>query len=452
MPNYWCGPFFCRASEPIRTLYRTAFNRHIREQDVRHLKFDNFRACCYNSRHDHLPGLYSTEAIEESVMQTLREYSETCPDVFIFLYWGYRSPWWLLHGDVLFEPGLDIEAASPGGAPTLYVRDGVTVGLDQAQWWCHDLPALGKDSLGVWLSDWPWNSSIGSERWQEGFVMDLCRGSLLAQPWSDWDFLTPPERAQLADFITLLRAQPTCFANPRFILGNPWRNEPYGYCCGDGTRLFLALNNCTWDDALLSLDAVPAGYELYRWYPDPAKLEGDNAAIAMRPFAVVLLEAVPAGTVPSIDREFAVQPLPTGFAEPSRTLPLTVSESPDLPPLRLPAEDADVAVEATRTLQVTATLPDSASAGTFALTLELFDSARLLTRQNPGQFFAALAMRDGEPVAAQPVVRESGYPCGWQAWRVPAPAGPARNLTMTVTVAADEDVTIKTHGYFIPQG
>ncbi len=124
----------------------------------------------------------------------LRAYDAECRDVFIYLYWGYRSPWWLLHGDVLFEPGLDIEAASPSGSPTLYARDGVTVGLDQAQWWCHDLPKISKDSLGVWLSDWRWNSCIGTERWEEAFVMDICRGSLLAQPWSDREFLDPVGR------------------------------------------------------------------------------------------------------------------------------------------------------------------------------------------------------------------------------------------------------------------
>ena len=115
------------------------------------------------------------------------------------------------------------------------------------------MPPLGKDSLGVWLSDWGWNSSVGKERWQEGFVMDLSRGSLLAQPWSDFAWLSPPERQQMADFVALLRARPACFGNPRFVLGNPWKEEPYGYSLSDGWRAFLALNNCTWKDAALPL-------------------------------------------------------------------------------------------------------------------------------------------------------------------------------------------------------
>ena len=141
--------------------------------------------------------------------------------MFILLYWGYRSPWWLLHGDTLFDSGIGIEAASPSSQPAAFARDSVTQKLDQAQRHACDVPALGKDSLGVWLSNWAWNSSIGKERWQEGFVMDLCRGSMLAQIWADNDWLSPPEWKQLAEFLALLRAQPKCFGNPRFILGNP---------------------------------------------------------------------------------------------------------------------------------------------------------------------------------------------------------------------------------------
>jgi hypothetical protein len=58
-----------------------------------------------------------------------------------------------------------------------YARDSITQKLDQAQWYSSDVPVLGKDSLGVWLSDWGWNSSVGKERRQEGFVMDICRAS-----------------------------------------------------------------------------------------------------------------------------------------------------------------------------------------------------------------------------------------------------------------------------------
>ncbi len=363
--------WFCRASEPIKTLYREGFLHQIRHNGVRELKFDNLHTVCNNPHHDHLPGLYSTEAIENSVIEFLHDLDKACPDVFPILYWGYRSPWWLLYGNTLFDSGIGIEAASPSSQPAAYARDSVTQKLDQAQRHACDVPALGKDSLGVWLSNWAWNSSIGKEHWQEGLVMDMSRGSLMVQIWADNDWLSPPEWKQLADFIALLRAQPKCFENPHFILGNPMNDEPYGYCCTDGRRAFLALNNCTWQDRLLPLELNPAWgltsstgfqpvksnsagflpvnehgqnehgqdgratstqWDLYRWYPEPARLKGDAAsfgsksAIMLKPFEVVLLEVVPAGERPSLGRSFVEQPIPTAFAESSRNVALKVHD------------------------------------------------------------------------------------------------------------------------------
>ncbi|MFZ1937090.1 MAG: hypothetical protein WCB27_21720 [Thermoguttaceae bacterium] len=331
--------WFCRASEPIKTLYREGFLYQIRHNGVRELKCDNLHTVCNNPRHDHLPGLYSTEAIENSVIEFLHDLDKECPEAFLILYWGYRSPWWLLHGDTLFDSGIGIEAASPSSQPAIYARDSVTQKLDQAQRHACDVPALGKDSLGIWLSDWAWNSSIGKERWQEGFVMDISRGSLMAQIWADNDWLSPPEWKQLADFLALLRAEPKCFENPHFILGNPLKDEPYGYCCTDGRRAFLAMNNCTWQDRSLRLElnlalGLPDGkrWDLYRRYPEPARLVGDaasfgpQAAIMLKPFEVVLVEVVPAGQRPSLGRSFVEQPIPTAFAEASRSIDLKVHD------------------------------------------------------------------------------------------------------------------------------
>jgi len=216
-----------------------------------------------------------------------------------------------------------MEASYPSSVSALYPRDSVTAGLDQAQWYCVDVPRLGERLPGYWLSEWGWNSSIGSERWQEGFVMDMCRGSLLAQPWTRYFLAIAAQREQVADFIALLKERPDCFRNPRFILGNPWKNEPYGYACSNGQRAFIALNNCTWKDVSLTLELNPSwglprarAFHLYRWYPHPAQLtrEGGDfsgqASLALRPFEIVLLEAVPAGQAPSLNRKFITQPNP----------------------------------------------------------------------------------------------------------------------------------------------
>ena len=349
------GGIICRAAEPARSLYTKAFVHHIKVNGVRLLKFDNLgpgcrNPVCNNPKHDHLPGIYSLEAIHNAVIEFLGELDRACPDVFLMLYWGYRSPWWLLHADTYFDSGEHIEAASPTAFPAPHARDSVTQRLDQAQWVCRDTPALGKDSLGVWLSDWPWNSCIGKERWQEGFVMDMGRGSLLGQIWSDTEWLSPPERRQIAEFLALLKARPACFGNSRFILGDPWRAECYGYCCTDGKRGFLAIHNACWQDRTVRLKlnsawGLPAGsrWDVYRWWPDPARLRparaanfGQTASIALRPFQVVLLEVAPAGSKATLGRSFAAVPIPTRFAEPTTVVELVEPPRPATKPAHPP--------------------------------------------------------------------------------------------------------------------
>ncbi|MFA5057731.1 MAG: hypothetical protein WC485_06425, partial [Opitutaceae bacterium] len=48
-------PSFCRATEPIRSMYTEAFLYHLRENGVRLLKFDNIATICTNPNHAHLP-------------------------------------------------------------------------------------------------------------------------------------------------------------------------------------------------------------------------------------------------------------------------------------------------------------------------------------------------------------------------------------------------------------
>ncbi len=460
--------WLCLATDPLKTMFVSAFREHIRKNRLRLLKLDGTSAICYNPTHDHLPGLYSTEAIQNALIDILRQLDQECPELFLMLYWGARSPWWLLHADTLFEPSLQIEAAHPSAAPALYVRDSVTLGLDQAQWWAEDIPPLGKDSLGVWLSAWPWNSSIGKERWQEGFVMDMCRGSLLAQPWSDDGSLSEAERQLMADFIALLKERTDCFRNPRFIVGNPWKPEAYGYACSNGRRAFVALNNYSWSDTSLRLELGPAWglpengqWEIYRWYPDPARLAGEKpafgstASVSLRPYETVLLEVVPTGTPPSLNRSFASKAIPATFAEPSRELSLSITPEADrsLPvPLEQAVNDSARAnLPPKRSLAVRCQVPSSQRGGTVMIALEMRkgDTAALLG--NVGTHFAAQATLDGKPAALEAVLPRATFAAPWQGWRIAiGPADRAQEVELLVSAMIAAEVETVCHGYFIP--
>lgn len=461
--SYGAGdrPAVCRAEEPFKSMFTDAQLRLARNSGVRLFKFDNLIPICYNPSHGHLPGVYSTEAFQSAVIGTLDAIGHEFPDAFLMLYWGYRSPWWLLHGDTLFESGVALEAASPAESPSLFARDSVTVGLDQATDWAVDIPKLGKDSLGVWLSDWGWNSSVGNERWAEGVVMDICRGSLLAQVWTDWNWLTEPERRQFADLVGLLRAQPKCFGNPKPIVGNPWKHEPYGYCCSDGKRAFLAINNCTWSDVQVPLRlngewGLPARktWDVVRWYPSPARLGPAPAkpVLSMRPFDVVLLELVPHGAAPSLDRPLEAAQWPDSLGEKSTVPPVTITGGDPSQADNVARDDSGGGKPPKRVTFAECELPATAAGGLAAITVELRRGSVAAPHGNIGVLFAATAEVDGATAEAKPILGMWTYASPWQGWRVKlGPSRQARKLRLKVTAMLDADVELTWKAHFVPR-
>ena len=327
----------CIAQEPFRSGIIKAYRDHIRNEGVGMCKFDCLSAICNNPAHNHLPCVYSTEAMHNAVLELLRALDGEDHAVFLMLYWGYRSPWWLLDADTVFEPGVFLEAAHPGGTPTLYARDSVTQGLDQAHYYCEDVPAArqgfaGHLALRLVVEQFDRQAALAA-----GFRHGHGPRKSAAADLGRLGLALAARVGRDGHVVQTRQGTTPCFDNSRFILGNPWKNEPYGYCCSDGRRAFFCLNNCTWNDRMLSLQldsawGLPDGvnWDLYRWYPRPAHLIAAESPLAgrvdlaMRPFEVVLLEAVPKGEKPSLDRPFADQPLPRAFSEPSRRLEVKV--------------------------------------------------------------------------------------------------------------------------------
>ncbi len=441
----------CRATEPANRFYIEGFTHQCRSNGVRMVTFDNcswpqsfLDPTCNNPAHDHLPGVYSTEAIQEAIIECYRQLDQVCPDLFIKLFWGYRSPWWLLHADTLFDTGLRIEAASTAPFPALVARDSVTRSLDAARWMTRDLPWLGVDSLGIWLADWGWNNRQRKDHWQQGVIMDLCRGHLLPQLWTDTGYLSAPERRQMAEFIALVKARPDCFRNPRFILGNPWKHEPYGYSCTDGQRAFIAINNGTWETRKFALELSPAwglpprrNWDVYRWYPAPARLTSGPGEMQLElgPFEVVLLEAVPEGLPATLARKWNREPMLQRAAETARTVPLIVK------------------MEGSRRSVLEGMAPATGRGGWFALCVELRkDNEPYLVLLNP-QLLSATG-RSG-PAPFEPVldVRGGFYPCCWQVWRAKLPPRQAEQpFELIVDSGLPDGVRCEWSGHFVPAG
>ena len=417
----------CRSAGPVNRMYIEGLTHQIRANGVRLLKFDGLGIgeqdlTCSNPAHEHLPGVYSVEANHNAQIELLDALDKECPEAFFILYWGHRSPWWLLHGDTIFDVGGRMEMASLDVHPTLYARSSNVRRLDQARRMVKDFPPLGWDTLGVCLSGGRWNNDLGTEHWQEGVLMDICRGGLLLHIWSDNQAVPLADRPQMAEFIRLLKARPACFANPRFI-GDVRTSDVWGYCCTDGRGAMIALDNGSWEDQEVSLAlnsrwGLPnqGPWDLYCWYPDHARLVSHDggpirggASMTLRPFTPVLLEVVPAGEKPALARDWRKQQLPGRPVEAARTLAVAATR----------IEGGKGRGQA---WTIRGEVPASKTGGWLAVTTEFRREGRpaLWTNNKPLSMSGSL---DGAPAQFQAVLPDLLFAAPWQTYRLPV--GPA---------------------------
>ena len=300
----------CLASEPFFSILRNAILHHIRKNNLRFFKLDGGMYYCNSTHHCHLPGKYSVEASYDCLIDIATSARKEAPDVYVMWYWGVRSPFFGLHGDSIFESGLAMEGSGTSWYPTLYYRDSVTLNVDVSTQFAKSVPPLLKDSLGVWLADTRWGNYMGTERWREALVMDLGRGNLLfPQLWGNIYSLSEDDVDFLVYLTSLVKKNERLFLRRRNILGDPWKNEVYGYAnCKDGHGFFF-INNVHFAPrkaelplgSLLGLTAGSATpVTLTSHFPQRkqiARQDGsgfkasDVAEVWLRPFEVLMLEA-----------------------------------------------------------------------------------------------------------------------------------------------------------------
>jgi hypothetical protein len=304
----------CLASEPYFSILRDALLYHIRHDNLRFYKIDESTCYCNSTEHPHLPGKYSTEANFDALIEIARVTRQASPDLYIMWYWGLHSPFFLLYGDSIFDKQLKMEACNTGDHPTLFFRDGVTLVLDQGAQSAKFVPPTCMDSLGVFITDTWLANSMRKERWRENAIMDLGRGNLLfPQIWGDLYSFSDDDVAFLARIQRLAKQNETLFFKQKRILGDPWKNEVYGYAYFEDAHGLIFMNNANFQARPICLKLgetlglkAPAGRKLrlLAHFPGQEELRrngqdlfmsGDTIETWLRPFEVAMWEVLPEG-------------------------------------------------------------------------------------------------------------------------------------------------------------
>jgi hypothetical protein len=249
----------CPASEPYRASVEAGL-RSLFAAGVEMVKLDNFQGYCQNPNHEHLPGVHATEAASAALFDMFGRLGAEFPDVHFVLYWGFRSPWWLLVASTLFDPGFHVEAAHPSAGAALTLRRSTLQAVNRATVVRRDVPAYCKDSLGVWLSTWKWNSGQAHGDWRAAFTFDLTRANAMPQLWPGEDDLPPADVGWLAEVLSYVRAHPDLFLDFDQV-GSPFGRQAYGFLVSDGDDALLSVHNPTWTDLELVLPASLASLQ-----------------------------------------------------------------------------------------------------------------------------------------------------------------------------------------------
>jgi hypothetical protein len=314
----------CVASEPYFTILKDAILHHVTTNQVALIKLDNSSYYCNSTQHEHLPGKYSTEEHFNRLVRIARAARDANPNLFLIWYWGAYSPFFALHGDVIFDIRLSMEACSTGDYPALFFRDAVTQALDQGTHHAKWVPRMCHDSLGVWLANNWWGNYMETERWQEALIMDLARGNLLfPQIWSDLYNLEEHDIDWLARIQRVVKENESVFRKRCNPLGDPWKDEVYGYSFFDGGHGFVFLNNMSFEARKykLSLERQqPVRLRLH--HPVEAMLTpaGGPVEIELMPFEVMMIEVGGAAEAGLASRALTLPPV-FSYHVPVRPMP-----------------------------------------------------------------------------------------------------------------------------------
>jgi hypothetical protein len=273
--------------------------------------------------------------------------------------------------------------------------------------------------------------------------------SMLLHIWSDNDGIAVNDRPQMAEFINLLKASPDCFRNPHSI-GNPFKDNWWGYCCSNGKKAMIAIDNGSWDDQVVTLELNSAWglpddveWDIYCWYPEHTKFKPSNSTsfgakeqIAIRPFTAILLEVVPTGHKPSLKiNNWKEVPIPIKFSENSGKIEIASV-------INKTEKGSDFSVKGR--------LPSVKGKGWLAVATEFIKAGKPFQSMNnrPVSMKGSLG---GKSVEFEAALNNPLFPAPWQTYRLLiTEESSGKEFQLDCITELGKEVEIVTNAHFIP--
>ncbi len=235
---------FCIAGPTYHEWFRDRMLTFIREHDVNYFKLDNLTRVCENPEHGHRTGRYGQAGLTDAFIEILDAVRAEAPDVMLNITVGaWLSPWWLMHADVVWIGGLDYSFAGEGSVrqQSISYRDrimfrrfreeGAQFPLDSVM--THGIIKARLQKLG------DRGENLGD--FQDDCMMYFGRGVMMWELYLSPDALSGREWEFLAQTIKWADENQRLLSRSRMVLGDPGKDEVYGYWheLGDEAMIFM---------------------------------------------------------------------------------------------------------------------------------------------------------------------------------------------------------------------
>ncbi len=305
------GGQMCVAGERYRSLLERRVTDFIRNDDVGYFKWDGIQFSCSESRHGHLPGVYSRRAVMEAVAGLSRAARAEKNDIFLNITSGtWLSPWWVKHADTIWMQGQDYGFAD---IPSISRRDQSTTYRDSVlyddlkvhDFWFPVSSLMTHGVIKARISPFA-DPKEPLDKFTDEVVLYAARGIAMWELYISPDLLTGEEWDAEAASIRWLKQNFEVLKTVEMIGGDPRKHEPYGYAHFLGRRGIIALRNPVVETQTQRVTLSPqqglaadaADLVMERAYPDrwiSTRLfkAGDHVDIPLRGFETAVYEIYP---------------------------------------------------------------------------------------------------------------------------------------------------------------
>ncbi len=245
------GNLFCLAGRRnYSRFFRDTSLKMERTYRINYFKMDGINFTCNQSGHGHPLGVYSREAAMREWITTLKALHAANPRAFLGNATGpWLSPWWLLYCDDVDYGGRDLNFSET--VPSLTPRQAAMNYSDAMLYEDFKVrhlqfPISSLDAVGLHKGrfNFPQFEHESLDDWKNAVVNCVTTGIMKIDLYLSPELLGSEEWQVLAQTLRWTRqnAHPL-FDNSTMVLGNPGRQEPYGYLHFSPAKTIVALRN-----------------------------------------------------------------------------------------------------------------------------------------------------------------------------------------------------------------